>query len=195
MQPLEEWVKTMAVERDREARRLALSALASEHGRAGRGGLQGSFSIPGSVAAMFRRSNEHLDALATVPLFRGLGRRQVRLVERAADRVEKGPGAVLAKQGALSREFFLIVDGRARVERDGTKIADLAAGDFFGEMALIDGDPRSASVIAETPLSLLVIAPRAFAKLMAAVPEVQRRILVGVTQRLRNADEALTATN
>ena len=90
---------------------------------------------------------------------------------------------------------LLIFDGIARVERDGQVIARLKAGDFCGEMSLIDGMPRCATVIAETPAVLLVVHRRSFGHLLNTVPGLQKKVLAGLCERLRAADSALGSRN
>lgn len=141
------------------------------------------------------RRSDRLDVLRKVPLFSRLSRRHLDLIARHADEVRLNTGKVLARQGELGLEFLLIVDGSARVERDGKQIARLAAGDFFGEMSLIDGKPRNATVIAETPIVLLVVHKRAFSQLLDAVPGLQKKVLVTLCKRLREADAALASIN
>jgi len=128
-------------------------------------------------------------------LFSGLSRRDLDLMARQTDVVKADAGKVLTRQGALGEEFLLIVDGSARVERDGKPIARLEAGDFFGEMSLTDGKPRSASVIAETRITLLVVDSRSFRSLLDAVPGLRRKISVTLCERLRKADAGLAARN
>ena len=101
----------------------------------------------------------------------------------------------LARQGRLGREFVLIVEGSARAETDRKVLARLEAGDFCGEMSLIDGKPRCTTVVAESPCVLLVIDTRSFRHLLNAVPGLQKKILITVCQRLREADAALAAVN
>ena len=98
----------------------------------------------------------------------------------------------MAKQGAQGLEAIIIVDGRARVEADGKAIAELGAGDVVGEMSVIDGKPRSATVIAQTPVTLLVLHRRDFVSLLETVPGLQRKLLVTLCERVRQADRALT---
>ena len=100
---------------------------------------------------------------------------------------------MLGRQGRLEPQFVLIVDGTAQVERDGKVLAHLKAGDFRGEMSLINGKPRSAAVIAESPCNLLVVDARSFGELLETVPGLQRKILLTLSQRLRDADSALAA--
>ena len=144
---------------------------------------------------LLRRRSEKAEALKKVPLFSGLNGRQLDIVAREADEVTVAAGKTLAKQGKLGHEFLLIVAGTARVERDGLVLASLGPGDCFGEMSLIDGKPRIASVIAETQVTLLVINSRSFSLVLDAVPALQKKILVTLCERLRVVDEALASRN
>lgn len=144
---------------------------------------------------LLRRNSDKIDVLKDVPLFRGLSRRHLGLIAKEADEVEQEAGRVMARQGGLGREFLLILKGSARVERDGKVIARLGEGDFFGEMSLIDNEPRSASVIAESTVALLVIPSRSFSALLDTVPGLPRKILAGLCHRLREADRALASLN
>jgi CRP-like cAMP-binding protein len=142
---------------------------------------------------MFRccRSDK-VELLRKIPLFSRLSQRQLNAVARHIDEVQIRKGAVLAKQGTQGLEAVIIVDGRARVEGDGKAIAELTAGDVVGEMSVIDGKPRSATVIAETPMNLLVLHRRDFMSLLETVPGLQRKLLVTLCERVRQADQALT---
>jgi len=139
----------------------------------------------------FRRQSEKIDMLKRVPLFSHLSQRQLSLIARHADEVQLDAGKVLAKQGELGLEFLLLVEGSARVQRDGKMIARLAEGDFFGEMSLIDGKPRSATVVAETPVTLLAIHRRSFSYLLDTIPGLSRKMLATLSERLRQADETM----
>lgn len=142
---------------------------------------------------MFRcRRSDKVDLLRKIPLFGRLSQRQLNAVAKHVDEVQLRKGAVLAKQGAQGMEAIIIVDGRARVETDGTMLAELGAGDVVGEMSVIDGKPRSATVIAETPMNLLVLHRRDFVSLLETVPGLQRKLLVTLCERVRQADQALT---
>jgi CRP-like cAMP-binding protein len=144
---------------------------------------------------LLKRRSEKIELLRKVPLFSELGRRHLNVIAGVADEVKVEAGTALARQGRLGREFVLIVDGSARVETDGKVLARLEAGDFCGEMSLIDGKPRCATVVAESPCVLLVVHTRSFRRLLDAVPGLQRKILITVCQRLRDADAALAAVN
>ena len=142
---------------------------------------------------LFRhRRSDKVDLLRKIPLFSGLSQRHLNAIAKCADGVRLRKGAVLAKQGRQGLEAMIIVDGRARVERDGKAIAELGPGDVVGELAVIDGKPRSATVIAETPMALLVLHRRDFVSLLETVPGLQRKLLVTLCERVRQADQALS---
>ena len=136
--------------------------------------------------------SDKVDLLRKIPLFSRLSQRQLNAVASHADGVQLRKGAVLAKQGGQGLEAIVIVDGRARVEGDGKAIAELGPGDVVGEMSVIDGKPRSATVIAETSMNLLVLHRRDFVSLLETVPGLQRKLLVTLCERVRRADQALT---
>ncbi len=136
--------------------------------------------------------DEKVKHLRQIPIFNGCSRRELAAVARIADLIEEPSGKVLTQAGEPGKEFFLILDGTARVEVSARKRVRLGRGDFFGEMSLLDGEPRSATVIAETPLRLLVIGRREFWVLLNEIPQLTRRILVTLSQRLRQAQAELS---
>jgi len=141
-----------------------------------------------------RNRDSKVDLLDRQPLFKGLDRRSLNLVARHADQVKVDAGTVIGKEGRLAREFLLVVAGSVRVEKDAAVIGRLGSGRFFGEIALIEGTPQTATVIAETLAVLLVVEARSFSYLLTAVPELQRRLLVNLCHRLREAEGALHAS-
>src|SRR4051794_29252609 len=96
-----------------------------------------------------------VDHLAAVPLFAGLSRSDLQRVATTADQVSVKEGRNLVVQGRLGHEFFLILDGEAVVRRNDRKVAALGAGDYFGELALLDKGPRDATVVAESDMDLM----------------------------------------
>jgi CRP-like cAMP-binding protein len=139
------------------------------------------------------KQDDRIARLAEVPLLEGCTRNQLKAVARIAEVREAAAGTVLTRKDQPGDEFFLIVDGRARVEVSARKRSALAPGAFFGEMSLLDGGPRSATVVAETAVRLLVIHRRDFARLMNEVPELNRSILAVLSRRVRQAEQALNA--
>jgi CRP/FNR family cyclic AMP-dependent transcriptional regulator len=135
--------------------------------------------------------DDKIDRLEDVGLLAGCSRRQLRAIARISEVIEVPAATVLARSGASGEEFFLILDGSARVEVSPRKRSRLEPGQYFGEMSLLDGGPRSASVIAETPLRLLVIKRRDFTTLLKEAPELTQSLLATLSQRLRQAEANL----
>jgi CRP-like cAMP-binding protein len=144
---------------------------------------------------LLQRRSQKIDVLRTVPLFSGLSQRELDLIARHADEVSVEPGTVLAREGSLAYECFVILEGAAQVTMKGNPIATMEAGDIVGEMSLIDQKRRSASVTAQTPMTLLVIQSQSFSTLLDDVPALQRKVLVALCERLRAADSALAMRN
>jgi CRP/FNR family cyclic AMP-dependent transcriptional regulator len=109
------------------------------------------------------------------------------MVAKSAERLEVPAGKVVVTEGAAGTEFFVIIDGRARVERHGRQVASLGAGAFFGDLALLDRSPRNASVIADSELSVARIGQRAFDTLLE-YPGFSKKLLAGLARRLREQD-------
>src|SRR5947209_8479660 len=137
---------------------------------------------------MARGRDEYLDHLSRVPLFSALSKKDLRTVGRAADEIHVPVGRVLVEEGKPGHEFFLIIDGKACVQRGKKRVATLGPGQYFGEMALLDRGPRSATVVADTDLDLLVLGQREFGAVIDAVPPLAHKLLTAMAQRLREAD-------
>ena len=101
------------------------------------------------------------------------------------------PGKVLVTEGETGHEFFVILDGTAKVTRQGRTIATLGPGDAFGELALLEKAPRNATVVAETDMELVVLGQREFAGIIDEVPGFARKLLAGMAKRLREADATI----
>jgi CRP-like cAMP-binding protein len=134
------------------------------------------------------RGKESTNQLALVPLFSALSKSDLQQVDRAADRIEVEAGRELVTEGRTGREFFLILDGTAIVRRNGRKVATLGPGQFFGELSLLDKGPRTATVVAESDMKLLVLGQREFGGLIDGVPGMAAKLLQGLAHRLREAD-------
>lgn len=137
--------------------------------------------------------DDKMTYLQRVQLFESCSSRQLRAIARIAEVQEVPAGHVLARVGEPGDRFFVLVDGTARIEVQPQKHSKIGPGGFFGEMSLLDGDPRSATVIADTALRLLVIHRRDFVTLLREVPSLTQRMLVTLSQRVRSAERALTA--
>ena len=130
----------------------------------------------------------HLDHLASVPLFSACSKKELQAVARASDQIDLPAGRVLCEQDSTGREAFIILDGTAEVRRNGRKVAELGAGNVVGEMALLDHGPRTATVTASTPLSVLVIGAREFSGIVDDVPPIAHKLLKALAGRVRELD-------
>ena len=126
--------------------------------------------------------------LKSIWLFSSCTGSELRKIRGSLDEVEVPAGKVLVEQGRIGMEFFLIVDGSAAVTRSGKKVATLGPGAHFGELALLDRRPRSATVTSETDMDVLVLSQRQFNTLLEAVPTIARKMLAALANRLREAD-------
>lgn len=137
-----------------------------------------------------RIARRELDMLAAVPLFSSCNQVELRQIARLGTPVPVSAGTVLTAEGSPGREFFLIVEGMADCSVGGNRAAQFGPGDFFGEMALLDGGPRTATVTAVTDMKVLVLDAREFASLLAASPSITSKVLATLARRLRSADAA-----
>lgn len=122
--------------------------------------------------------------LRGIPLFDGLAQKELERISRLIDHIEVEPGEVLMREGHRGAESFIVAEGTAEVIVGGRRLAVLGPGGFFGEMSLLDFQPRSATVRAITPMHLLVLGPAQFMDLLQQ-PGVAVRVLKGVVHRLR----------
>lgn len=139
---------------------------------------------------MFTTTDPKLDRLEAIPLFAGCTRRELRTIGHLGDLATREAGTVLIQQGGWGGETFVIVDGTVSVSRDGRELATLGPGDVVGEIAVLAGGRRTATVTAETPVEVLAFDPRAFKSLLAVAPAVTRRMLTESSRRLRDVEEA-----
>jgi CRP/FNR family transcriptional regulator, cyclic AMP receptor protein len=131
----------------------------------------------------------YLDHLTTVPMFSALAKRDLQKIAKASDEVTIEEGRAVVQEGTIGHEAFVILEGKATVERKGLKVADLGPGDHFGELALLDGGPRTATVIATTPLTVLVLGQREFAGVLDSIPGIAHKLLATLATRIRELDE------
>lgn len=132
--------------------------------------------------------DSYLDHLAAVPLFSACSRRDLQKIAKASDELRVESGRVLVEQGATGRECYIVLDGTAAVKRSNRKVASLGVGDCVGEMSLLDHGPRTATVVAETPMEVLVLGARQFAGVLDEVPSLARKILAALAARVRELD-------
>jgi CRP-like cAMP-binding protein len=129
------------------------------------------------------------ERLAQIPLFAGLSKKDLKKVSSLATRLDLPAGKELTHQGSVGNEFLVVLDGEVDVIIDGKVIASRGAGDYFGEIALLDDRPRVATVLAKTPVSVEVIGRREFKALIEDQPEIAQQLLATMAQRLAE-DEA-----
>jgi CRP/FNR family transcriptional regulator, cyclic AMP receptor protein len=122
--------------------------------------------------------------LKSLPLFSSLSDRDLRDVSRYADEVDVESGRHLIDQGRFAYEFFVIEDGTAEVTRDGNRVAELGPGDFFGELALLATDTRTASVTATSDMRLVVMHRQAFLQVEKTLPSVAQQLRDAVAARM-----------
>lgn len=142
-------------------------------------------------APMARGRTAYLDHLSKVQLFSAASKKELEKLGKASDELEVPAGKELVEQGRVGHEFFLILEGTASVRRNGRKIATLGPGAYFGELSLLDRGPRSASVVADTDMTLLVLGQREFSGVLDEVPTLAHKLLTSMAKRLREADTKL----
>jgi CRP-like cAMP-binding protein len=123
--------------------------------------------------------------LSSVPIFEGLSKKELNEIFRAAKDVTHRQGHILAREGEAGVGFFLILEGRASVKVGERSVRPMGAGDFFGEISLIDGGPRTATVTAETDVRTLGITPWTFKRLIEQNPAIAAKMLKVMASRLR----------
>lgn len=140
------------------------------------------------------RRNEARDMLSEVPLFQGLSKRHLHKLAHAVKAVRFSAGRVIVKEGSSGTMFFVIVNGKASVisESANRVLTRFGPGEFFGELALLDGGPRSATVVAETAVDALQLSRKAFRDLVVSEPEVGLKIMEDLARRVRSLTRALS---
>jgi CRP/FNR family cyclic AMP-dependent transcriptional regulator len=133
------------------------------------------------------RRNEKVELIKKVPLFANCSKGELEEIAHIADEIDLNEGKEMTREGSRGREFFVLLEGEADVSKDGRSINKLGSGDFFGEIALISDSPRTATVTATSPVRALVITDRSFRRLLDGSPEIQRKVLVALAERLAPA--------
>lgn len=125
-----------------------------------------------------------VEAISHVPLFSRCSKDELKRIAQLADEIDLPADRVLCEEGAVGREFFVLLDGRVDVRSEARLLPELGPGDFFGEIALVVDAPRTATVRTITPVRALVIVDRAFRELLRKSPEIQGKVLEAVALRL-----------
>ena len=131
-----------------------------------------------------------VDALAQTDLFGSLGKKHLNRVAEGARVVTHSGGHEIASEGRDGIGFHLILDGRATVRVHGTERPQLGPGEYFGEISLIDGKPRSATVVAHGQLKTVSLPSWQFQPLLDSDPDVAKALLVGLCARIRRSEQA-----
>jgi CRP-like cAMP-binding protein len=138
-------------------------------------------------------TNDVVERLAKVPLFAGCSKKELQTIARAARQLDHEAGAVLAAEGEPGAGLFVIDQGEADVTIGGKLVNRLQAGDFFGEMALLDGGPRTATVTATTDITMFGLTEWVFKGLLTEHPSIALHALEAMAARLRKATVTATA--
>lgn len=133
------------------------------------------------------RKDAKVALIKAIPLFKHCSKKELGEIASIADELDLKDGAMLTREGRGGREFFVIVEGTADVLKAGKRVNTVSEGDFIGEIALVTGKPRTASVQATSPVRVLVITSRNFSKLLDRSPEIQRKILLATAERLADS--------
>jgi CRP-like cAMP-binding protein len=133
-----------------------------------------------------------VDILKKVPLFRALGKRELQKLATAGQELEFLAGSMIVQESSIGSDFYLLESGKARVIQDDEVVRELDAGDFFGEVAILNDSPRTASVIAETRVWVFRIGRQAFIDLLDTNGVIARKVLIEYAKRTRPAETRTT---
>jgi CRP-like cAMP-binding protein len=128
--------------------------------------------------------NQKVELIRRSPLFARCSRKQLGEIALVADEIDLPEGKELTRQGAPGREFFVLLEGTAAVRKSGRTVRSLQAGDFFGEIALVAHTPRTATVVATSPVRALVVTDRSFKRLLEQSPQIKTKVLEALAERL-----------
>ena len=137
----------------------------------------------------FSNSLKKIEIFKKVPLFSVLHGRNLKEIVNIADEIQVKAGRFMVQEGRGGWHFYLIAEGQARVEKNGKKMRTLGPGEFFGEISLIDREPRTASVIAESDMTVLAVSSQYFAHLLETVPGLHKDMLIALCKYIRRADQ------
>ena len=133
---------------------------------------------------MALRRNAKVELLRNVPLFAHCSKNELAAIAAEADELDVSAGRPLTVEGQSGREFVVLVSGSAEVRRNGRRITTLDDGDFLGEISLLTGVPRTATVTTTTPCHVLVLTDRAFRRVTQAMPSVGEKVMQALAERL-----------
>jgi len=135
-------------------------------------------------------ASDAVSMIGNVPFFAGLDKKKRKAVASQGKELSYKPGTPIVDEGAIGVGFYLILDGKAEVRKGGRVLASLGKGQFFGEMSLIDEQPRSADVIAVSPTKCWALSSWAFSSILKTNPEIALQMLKELVKRLRAAQSS-----
>lgn len=135
-----------------------------------------------------RRNSGVVEHLRGVSLFSRCSRRDLATVAKLAEILEFESGTTIVTQGRTGDAFYVVLDGRATVRRNGRRVGELGPGDYFGELALLDPAPRNADVAAIGAITVARLRVGPFRSVLRTVPAINERLLAGLARRVRDAD-------
>ena len=136
--------------------------------------------------------SEVIKPFPLVPLFRSVSKKGIRSIVQAATEVDVRENTVLVREGQTDRDLFVILRGTANVIRNGKRVRELVPGEFFGELALLHGAPRSATVTARTDMRLMVLGWREMSIVLEHEPTIAKQLLAAMAERVRANEPSVT---
>jgi CRP-like cAMP-binding protein len=130
------------------------------------------------------RKNAKVELIKGVPLFEECSRKELDEIAGIADEIDLREGKELTSEGRPGREFFVLIEGSADVKKGSRRINQMGPGDFFGEISLVTRRPRTATVVATSPVRALVVTDRSFRALLEHQPEIQGKVMSALAARL-----------
>jgi CRP/FNR family transcriptional regulator, cyclic AMP receptor protein len=135
-----------------------------------------------------RTRRQTADALARVPMFADFSKRHLDRLSKETEELVFDPGQIIVKEGDPGETLFVVLEGSAKVTRGKKKVGEVLPGDFFGELSTIDGGPRTATIVAETPMRVLRLFRRTLDALIEDEPQVTLKLLDGIVRRFRQVE-------
>lgn len=129
--------------------------------------------------------------LASVPIFEDLSRKQLKKVAAVSDLVEYMQKHSIVREGEIGDSFFVVLRGQANVTTGGKAVSKVMPGDHFGEISLLDGGPRTATVTSDTPMTMLMLSRKAFLKCVTADPEMAMALMKTMARMIRRVDRSI----
>jgi CRP/FNR family cyclic AMP-dependent transcriptional regulator len=137
-------------------------------------------------------ANVKLDSvLAAVPLFDGLNRRHIKRLAHVSEVADFMADHTIVREGEPGDAFYVVLAGQAKVTSNGKLVNRVLPGDHFGEISLLDGDVRTASVISETPMTLLMLQRSRFVKALREEPDIAMNLLASLAKQIRRTTRSL----